>query len=621
MPSALRKIGLRQIGRLGTLWLAALGSGVWAQTPANPSPELQLAMDGDASVGYNASFGNQIAGTHNFDFGGSANLKGFYFDPKFLSFQVSPYYNLSRLNSNYRSDFDSTGVTAAAQLFSGSHTPGTFSYTRDYNREGEFGIPDLGSYKTHGQGQSFGVGWGLAYQGLPSFDIGYNFGGGSSEVLGTAATGSNDFRTLTLGTGYQLHGFLMNASYLNNHLSEDLPEAIDFSKLVKFDTHQDTIQGNVSHRLPFNGNFQTHLSRTNFSSDFGNSSADQNFNAVTTSATMTPLTHLTVGTNIGYTDNLAASLLETVLPTAPGVAPQNDRSSNSLDVSGIATYAVTQQFNLQGWVDHRRQNIFGFETTSDFYSGGANYSRPVLSGMVGIYAGVSHYTSDATSSGQTGTTESVSYSRRVGVWSTNASFHYSRNQESAIASYTQSGRGYGVNVTRMVGSWRWNISATGSENALDSVTRSGTFSQNYNSSISGRRLSFTGTYAHSNGNAVQTGTGLVATPVPTPVIPSSLLILYGGTSYSAGGSIHPTERLNISASYTHTDYQTQASSITSENSVKQGNFVADYYYRQMHFVAGYNYLYQGIGTGGAKPANFQSLFVGVTRHFNLFGVQ
>jgi len=49
--------------------------------PATPSPELQLTMDGDASVGYNASFGNQIAGTHNFDFGGSANLKGFYFDP------------------------------------------------------------------------------------------------------------------------------------------------------------------------------------------------------------------------------------------------------------------------------------------------------------------------------------------------------------------------------------------------------------------------------------------------------------------------------------------------------------------------------------------------------------
>jgi len=38
---------------------------------------------------------------------------------------------------------------------------------------------------------------------------------------------------------------------------------------------------------------------------------------------MTPLTHLTVGTNIGYTDNLAASLLETVLPTAPGRSTGN----------------------------------------------------------------------------------------------------------------------------------------------------------------------------------------------------------------------------------------------------------------------------------------------------------
>ena len=55
----------------------------------------------------------------------------------------------------------------------------------------------------------------------------------------------------------------------------------------------------------------------------------------------------------------------------------------------------------------------------------------------------------------------------------------------------------------MVGSWRWNMSATGSENALDSLSHSGTFAHSYNSSISGRRLSFSGTYARSNGNAVK----------------------------------------------------------------------------------------------------------------------
>lgn len=220
------RLALRQIGLIGALWLLASPCGAWAQ--ASVGNELNMSLNADASFGYNASFGDQIPGAHNFDVGAAATMKGYYFDPKFLSFNVAPYYSLSRLNSNYRSDFDSSGVTASVQLFSGSHTPGSFSYSQDYNREGEFGLPDLGSYRTHGQGQSFGVGWGLSFPKLPSFDIGYNFGDGSSQVLGTTATGNNDFRTLTLGTGYQLYGFLLSASYLNNHISEDLPQGRGF---------------------------------------------------------------------------------------------------------------------------------------------------------------------------------------------------------------------------------------------------------------------------------------------------------------------------------------------------------------------------------------------------------
>jgi hypothetical protein len=79
-------------------------------------------MDGDLSFGYNDSFGNQAPSTGNLNFGGTANVKGCYYDPKFLSFNASPYYNQSRLNSNYNSVFDSSGITASAQFFSGSHT-------------------------------------------------------------------------------------------------------------------------------------------------------------------------------------------------------------------------------------------------------------------------------------------------------------------------------------------------------------------------------------------------------------------------------------------------------------------------------------------------------------------
>jgi len=105
---------------------------------------------------------------------------------------------------------------------------------------------------------------------------------------------------------------------------------------------------------------------------------------------------------------------------------------------------------------------------------------------------------------------------------------------------------------------------------------------------------------------------------PTPVIvPAALLILYGGDSYSFGTSVHPTGRLNISADYLHNNYTTQNDQLSSQNRVKQAQVIVDYFYRQMHFVGGYSYLYQAIGTGGT-PADFQTVFVGVTRHFDFF---
>ena len=610
---------LRQLGMCGCLWLALL-SRLSAQTPAtqpNSGENLNFAMDGDLSFGYNDSFGNEVPSTGNLNFGGTANLKGYYYDPKFLSFNASPYYSQSRLNSNYSSVFDSSGVTASAQFFSGSHTPGSFSYSRSYNREGQFGLPDAGTYSTRGAGQSFGAGWGFAFPKIPSFDIGYNFGDGSSRILGTDVTGNNNYRTLTLGSAYEIKGFLLNATYLNSHLSETLPEAVNFSELINAETTQDTRQVNVSHRLSFNGNVHGSFNRTEYTSDFGSSPVHETFDSVSTSVNLSPIHRLTVGTNVSYTENLAASLLQSVLPTSPtGISSTAGFSSNSLDVSEVAVYAVTQHLSLQGWLDQRRQEIFGYELTSQLYSGGVNYSRDLFGGTLGLYAGISRYNTSASGAAQTGTTDSITYARRLDAWTTSASFHYSRNVESALAALTQSGYGYSVGVNRMLHGWRWNVSGSGSRNALDGLNTSATFAQNYSSSLASAKLSFFGSYARSSGNAVQTGTGLVNSPL-LPVVPSSLLILYGGSSYSFGTSVHTTERLNISAAYLNNSYRTQNDQLSSENRVKQAQIIGDYFYRQMHFVLGYSYLYQAIGTGGT-PANFQTVFAGVTRHFDFF---
>lgn len=610
---------LRQLGMCGCLCVS-LWLRLSAQTPTtqpNSGDNLSFAMDGDLSFGYNESFGNQVPSTGNLNFGGTANVKGYYYDPKFLSFNASPYYSQSRLNSNYNSVFDSSGVTASAQFFSGSHTPGSFSYSRSYNREGQFGLPDAGTYRTRGAGQSFGVGWGFAFPKIPSFDIGYNFGDGSSRILGTDVTGNNSYRTLSLGSGYEIKGFLLSATYLNNHLSDDLPDAVDFSQVINAETTQDTRQVNVSHRLSFNGNVHGSFNRTEYSSDVGSSLVHDTFDSVNTGVNLSPIHRLNVGTNVSYTENLAASLLQSILPTSPtGIASTAGLSSNSLDVSESATYAITQHFNLQGWFDQRRQEVFGYELTSQLYSGGANYSRDLFGGTLGLYAGISRYSTSAAGATQTGTTDSISYTRRLDAWTTSASFHYSRNVESALAAFTQSGYGYSMGLNRMLHGWRWNLSVAGSRNALDSLNTSATFAQNYSSSIAGTKVSFFGSYARSSGNAVQTGTGLVNTPTPV-IVPAALLILYGGDSYSLGASIHPTGRLNISADYVRNTYTTQNDQLSSENRVKQAQVIVDYFYRQMHFIGGYSYLYQAIGTGGT-PADFQTVFIGVTRHFDFF---
>ena len=609
---------LRQLGLMGSLLFMVLVPSVPAQTPSNN--KLGFTMDGDASFGYNAFLGDQVQSSHNLDFGGAANLKGYYYDPKFLSFFVTPYYSQSRLNSNFQSIFNSTGVTASMQLFNGGHTPGSVSYTKSFNQEGEFALPDVGTYRTRGQGQTFGIGWGLSFPKLPSFDIAYNFGDGSSNVLGTTTTGSNHYRTLTLGSGYEIKGFLLSASYLNNHLSEALPEGLDFSKLVQVTTEQSTVQLNISHRLPFDGNIHSNVNRTDFSFDFAGVPVSETYDNVTTSLTMNPLHRLTVGANVNYYGNLAAFLLQPVLPTSPGaLAGTVNNSSSSWDISEMASYAVTQQVSLQGWADQRMQDIFGYHVGSQFYSGSASYNRPFLGGTVGLYGGLSVYTTSVSPAAQIGTMGSVTYTRRIDAWTMNGSFYYSRNAQTAIAAYTQSGYGYGVNLSRVVSGWRWSLNASGIKTSVDTLSNSSTFADYYNTSISGKWLSFAGSYARSNGSAIQTGTGLVPTPVPTiPIIPPRLLILYGGSSYSASGSFHPNGRLNISAAYLSTNYLTQNIAAASENRVKQAYLTGNYFFRQMNFVAGYSYLFQEIGTGTNTPAKFQSVFVGVTRHFDFF---
>src|SRR5581483_6379553 len=146
---------------------------------------------GTLSGGYSASYGNLISSSHGLNFGGTANLSGFYYNPSFLSFNIAPYYGQSRANSNYQSIFDSSGVNLSTSVFSGSHFPGSISYSKAYDSQGSFAIPGLPDYTTRGNSDTFGVTWSENLADEPSLSATFQTGGNQYSVVGTDNNGNS----------------------------------------------------------------------------------------------------------------------------------------------------------------------------------------------------------------------------------------------------------------------------------------------------------------------------------------------------------------------------------------------------------------------------------------------
>src|SRR5271166_527755 len=72
--------------------------------------EVNSTKNGTISAGYTGDYGNQINSDHSLTYGGSGTMSGFYYNPNFVSFTVSPYVNQSRDNSAFQSISNASGV-------------------------------------------------------------------------------------------------------------------------------------------------------------------------------------------------------------------------------------------------------------------------------------------------------------------------------------------------------------------------------------------------------------------------------------------------------------------------------------------------------------------------------
>lgn len=602
--------------RVVAVVMLLLHSGVRAQVTVGD--RLHMNLDGSLAVGYFASNGNVVQSTHSLSVGGQADLQGDYLDPRVIDFVVSPYYNLSRANSSIQSIFNASGINASTQIFSGSRYPGSISFGKDWNHEGEFGLPGTVAYKTRGSDQYFNANWSLLQPSFPSLSVSYGLGNSNYEVLGSTTHGSSNSRIFSLHSGYQLLGFNLTGSYSDFKLTEQLPEMTNGSESVIGTTDQTQAQLGISRRFEQRASLVANLSRSHFTVDYSGAPSKQTYDNAAASLSLNPAKGLMVVLGGAYTDNLVGQLFEPVVGGGQGILPLVGSSSHAVDLSATTTYTPFHDLSLQGTIDHRAQAYAGLGVSSDDYTAGVSYGRSLRGGTFSCYASATRYTSNTYNGAAVGGSGNINYSRRLGGWAGSVSLRYSRNAQTALASYTQSGYGYGLNASRKLGGWIWTLGANGSENRIDAVSHSSSFSQGYSSGLSAGKLSFNGNYSRSSGNSIQTIAGLISAPVPSPIVPTTLLILYGGKAYGGAVGYTPLPGLILTADYSHARYHTQNDFSFSNNLLQQADAKAEWYFRQLHFMAGYSRLLQGFGSNVGTPVKLNSFYVGVLRTMHVF---
>ena len=581
--------------------------------------ELSSNLSGVVSAGYSADYGNDIDSSHGLSLGGSATAAGYYYNPNFVSFNLSPYYGQSRANSNFQSISDSSGVNFTSSIFSGSHFPGQISYATAYNSEGQFAVPGLPNYTTHGNSDTFGINWSEFLPGLPTLTASFQRGSNDYSVYGETANGNSDFHSLTLSSNYSIAGFNMGASYNNGVSNSLIPEVFQGEQTGTITTDNSGFGVNVSHSLPLNGNFSSSFYRSDIDTDYLGYTYKGDFDTTFASATMHPTQKLQMSASASYTDNLAGVLFQSLISSGGSVLPTNNLdSSHAWDLNAAASYSVAANLQVQGQVDRRDQSYLGENFGATSYSAGVTYAHSLFGGTFNTALSVIDSMIDGSNQNALGFSTNAIYTRRVGRWFVAGSANYAQNVQTVLVTYMASYYGYSANVRRRWGQFNWNASATVSHTGLTNQPGTDSSSQGYSSTFGyGRWINLTGNYAKSNGIGLITSAGILPVNLP-PLLPQNLITLYGGTSYGFGLSSAPARRLTLAASYAKASSNTSTAGVGSANQFESRNVLMQYQFRKMYLTGGYAQLSQGFSVSGLPPANVSSFYLGVSRWFNFF---
>ncbi len=604
------------------LIIAVLLVAVWpAAAQIEVGDNTTLSMSGILSAGYSGSFSDTDISSHGLDLGGIGHINGSYYNPRFLSFQVEPYYRRSQSNSVYQSITDSSGVNASVNLFSGSHFPGSVAYSKTYDTTGQFGVPGLSGVTSNGDGRNFAITWSALLPDKPTFTASYSKSGGTSTVFGANAESESSSRNLTLQSTYKLLGFQLQGQFTNLAMDADFPAILDGGEKQTSRTGSNTFLFNAGHPLPTGGYWSLTWNRSDYDGSYriGENGGSNNgvINEIDTTFSLNPTRKLSTAFLAEYNDNAYGTIQKQLLEEG-GITPLQNSSGSSriYSVGAQVGYTVFSHLSLYGRTIHRELDLPTGDRGLTQFSGNAafNFAHRLL-GALTFSVGV---IDTATEEGNSGASlvGNVNILRHLNKWEVEGNFGYTQQVETLVSVYATSFLSYGTKAKRRFSNGlTWYAGFNGSHSGMTQYDGFGSRHESFTSGIHFNRFSINGQYSQSSGSSILTPGGLVEVPPGLPLVQQP--ILYNGKSYGGGGSFTPVRRLTLSGTYNKATSGTAGPLTSSRFDSTILNARMQYRLRKLDFDANLTRFQQSISTG-LLPATINTYWIRVSRWFNVF---
>ena len=600
---------------------AMLAAPAWAQIEVGQNTSLTLS--GDLGFGYEGDYGNQQGSSHSTALNGDAVLQGYYYNPKFVSFFVDPVYNRSQANSGQGSLTDASSVNAGVNIFSGSHFPGTVSFSEGFNSSGNYGLgTTAGLATTSGNSHAFGIGWAELIPGAPPLSVQYSQTTSSSSIFGTDQEDQESTKNLNMFSNYKLDGWYLGARFTDTRTHTELPSVITDTQSITGDTQAKELSFNATHKLPLRGSLGVGYGWSDFSGDdngaLGVSGTNQMINAT---AAFSPTQRLTSSFELDYNSSLTGEI-EQQLVGVGAVNPQVNlgTSGYSIAMSNFDNVALTKSLSAGFSVGHIQQEVYGETVSATHFSAIVNYRflKP-LWGTVVVYAGVNDQANEGGNQGA-GLVAGANFSKQWSNFELSGSFGYSQDTQTVLAAQTTSNYTYMANAQRHLSRrLRWMAMFNGFHTGLGEVEGSSAHAENYGTNLVYKMYNLGANYSHTSGTALLTGSGLVVPPgTILPTLPGNAYLLDTGSSYSISFTANPVRRLVISSSYTKTTNDSVGQTLNTNSASNMFLVFTSYQFRKLEFTAGYTNLNQIVSQSGLPEASYSNFYVGLQRWFKAF---